>query len=225
MVLSVYTSLLDICETRPRREKNQGVKFECIEAGYHPVLFNCVHRSQRHVSNRLSEINFQFNIAPSRLWRSAFWKGPDQSSLPPNNRNLGWPLAKTGARYERGGLIVERFAIHSVRASFEPRASKQLRASQSPVCSCRSFWLSELPFHVIFGWINAVGGSKNEFWANKVDFGPKMMFLAFFVTASRQNYAFSQKIATQAYINKSKFAKNVKASTQTLRSCVVLLII
>ena len=46
-------------------------------------------------------------------------------------------LAKTGARYERGGLIVERFAIHSVRASFEPRASlivrasKQLRASQS----------------------------------------------------------------------------------------------
>ena len=147
MVLSVYTSLLDICETRPRREKNQGVKFECIEAGYHPVLFNCVHRSQRHVSNRLSEINFQFNIAPSRLWRSAFWKGPDQSSLPPNNRNLGWPLAKTGARYERGGLIVERFAIHSVRASFEPRASlvvrasKQLRASQSKrapaVVSCR----------------------------------------------------------------------------------------
>ena len=47
------------------------------------------------------------------------------------------PQAKTGARYERGGLIVERFAIHSVRASFEPRASlivrasKQLRASQS----------------------------------------------------------------------------------------------
>ena len=42
-----------------------------------------------------------------------------------------------GARYERGGLIVERYAIHSVRASFEPRASlivrasKQLRASQS----------------------------------------------------------------------------------------------
>ena len=47
------------------------------------------------------------------------------------------PQAKTGARYERGGLIVERFAIHSVRASFEPRASlivrasKQLSASQS----------------------------------------------------------------------------------------------
>ena len=46
-------------------------------------------------------------------------------------------LAKKGARYERGGLIVERCAIHSVRASFEPRASlivrasKQLRASQS----------------------------------------------------------------------------------------------
>ena len=57
------------------------------------------------------------------------------------------PQAKTGARYERGGLIVERFAIHSVRASFEPRASlivrasKQLRASQSKrapaVLSCR----------------------------------------------------------------------------------------
>ena len=52
-----------------------------------------------------------------------FWKGPDQSSLPPDNRNLGWPLGKTGARYERGGLIVERFAIHSVRASLELRAS------------------------------------------------------------------------------------------------------
>ena len=137
MAVSVYTSLSYICETRPRGEKNQGVEFEPIEAGYHPVLFICVHRSQWHVSNKLSEINFQFNIAPSRLWRSAFWEGPDQSSLPPNNRNLGWPLAKTGARYERGGLIVERFAIHSVRASFEPRASlivrasKQLRASQS----------------------------------------------------------------------------------------------
>ena len=52
-------------------------------------------------------------------------------------RTWVWPLAKTGARYERGGLIVERCAIHSVRASFEPRASlivrasKQLRASQS----------------------------------------------------------------------------------------------
>ena len=147
MAVSVYTSLSYICETRPRGEKNQGVEFEPIEAGYHPVLFICVHRSQRHVSNKLSEINFQFNIAPSRLWRSAFWKGQDQSSLPPNKRNLGWPLAKTGARYERGGLIVERFAIHSVRASFEPRASlvvrasKQLRASQSQlapaVVSCR----------------------------------------------------------------------------------------
>ena len=137
MAVSVYTSLSDICETMPRWEKSQGVDFECIEAGYHLVLFNCVHRSQGHVSNKLSEMNFQFNIAPSRLWRSAFWKGPDQSSLPPNNRNLGWPLAKTGARYERGGLIVERCAIHSVRASFEPRASlivrapKQLHASQS----------------------------------------------------------------------------------------------
>ena len=151
MALSVYTSLLDICETRPRGEKSQGVKFECVEAGYHPALFNCVHRSQRHVSNTLSEISFQFNIAPSRLWRSAFCKGPDQSSLPPNNRNLGWPLAKTGARYERGGLIVERFAIHSVRASFEPRASKTVACITVPVCSCRSFWLSELPFHVIFG--------------------------------------------------------------------------
>ena len=52
-------------------------------------------------------------------------------------RTWVWPLAKTGARYERGGLIVERCAIHSVRASFEPRASlivrapKQLLASQS----------------------------------------------------------------------------------------------
>ena len=128
MAVSVYTSLSDICETMPRGEKSQGVDFECIEAGYHLVLFNCVHRSQGHVSNKLSEMNFQFNIAPSRLWRSAFWKGPDQSSLPPNNRNLGWPLAKTGARYERGGLIVERFAIHSVRASLEPRASLLVRA-------------------------------------------------------------------------------------------------
>ena len=102
MVLSVYTSLLDICETRPRREKSQGVKFECIEAGYHPVLFNCVHRSQRHVSNKLSEINFQFNIAPSRLWRSAFWKGPNQSSPPPNNRNLGWPLGQNGGEVRAG---------------------------------------------------------------------------------------------------------------------------
>ena len=176
MVLSVYTSLLDICETRPRREKSQGVEFEPIEAGYHPVLFICVHRSQRHVSNRLSEINFQFNIAPSRLWRSAFWEGPDQSSLPPNNRNLGWPLAKTGARYERGGLIVERFAIHSVRASFEPRASlivrasKQLRASQSlraPVVL--SGWV-RMPFRAFlsfYGVIKTAIGRPNQKSAEK----------------------------------------------------------
>ena len=42
------------------------------------------------------------------------------------------PQAKTGARYERGGLIVERFAIHSVRASFEPRASLIVRAPLAP---------------------------------------------------------------------------------------------
>ena len=176
MAVSVYTSLSYICETRPRGEKNQGVEFEPIEAGYHPVLFICVHRSQRHVSNRLSEINFQFNIAPSRLWRSAFWKGPDQSSLPPNNRNLGWPLAKTGARYERGGLIVERFAIHSVRASFEPRASlivrasKQLRASQSlraPVVL--SGWV-RVPFGAFlsfYGVIKTAIGRPNQKSAEK----------------------------------------------------------
>ena len=176
MAVSVYTSLSYICETRPRGEKNQGVEFEPIEAGYHPVLFICVHRSQRHVSNRLSEINFQFNIAPSRLWRSAFWKGPDQSSLPPNNRNLGWPLAKTGARYERGGLIVERFAIHSVRASFEPRASlivrasKQLRASQSlraPVVL--SGWV-RMPFRAFlsfYGVIKTAIGRPNQKSAEK----------------------------------------------------------
>ena len=176
MAVSVYTSLSYICETRPRGEKNQGVEFEPIEAGYHPVLFICVHRSQRHVSNKLSEINFQFNIAPSRLWRSAFWKGPDQSSLPPNNRNLGWPLAKTGARYERGGLIVERFAIHSVRASFEPRASlivrasKQLRASQSlraPVVL--SGWV-RMPFRAFlsfYGVIKTAIGRPNQKSAEK----------------------------------------------------------
>ena len=102
MAVSVYTSLSYICETRPRGEKNQGVEFEPIEAGYHPVLFICVHRSQRHVSNKLSEINFQFNIAPSRLWRSAFWEGPDQSSLPPNNRNLGWPSGQNGGEVRAG---------------------------------------------------------------------------------------------------------------------------
>ena len=176
MAVSVYTSLSYICETRPRGEKNQGVEFEPIEAGYHPVLFICVHRSQRHVSNKLSEINFQFNIAPSRLWRSAFWEGPDQSSLPPNNRNLGWPLAKTGARYERGGLIVERFAIHSVRASFEPRASlivrasKQLRASQSlraPVVL--SGWV-RMPFRAFlsfYGVIKTAIGRPNQKSAEK----------------------------------------------------------
>ena len=176
MAVSVYTSLSYICETRPRGEKNQGVEFEPIEAGYHPVLFICVHRSQRHVSNKLSEINFQFNIAPSRLWRSAFWEGPDQSSLPPNNRNLGWPLAKTGARYERGGLIVERFAIHSVRASFEPRASlivrasKQLRASQSlraPVVL--SGWV-RMPFGAFlsfYGVIKTAIGRPNQKSAEK----------------------------------------------------------
>ena len=178
MAVSVYTSLSYICETRPRGEKNQGVEFEPIEAGYHPVLFICVHRSQRHVSNKLSEINFQFNIAPSRLWRSAFWEGPDQSSLPPNNRNLGWPLAKTGARYERGGLIVERFAIHSVRASFEPRASlivrasKQLRASQSlraPVVL--SGW-ARVPFGAFlsfYGVIKTAIGRPNQKSAEKCD--------------------------------------------------------
>ena len=176
MAVSVYTSLSYICETRPRGEKNQGVEFEPIEAGYHPVLFICVHRSQWHVSNKLSEINFQFNIAPSRLWRSAFWEGPDQSSLPPNNRNLGWPLAKTGARYERGGLIVERFAIHSVRASFEPRASlivrasKQLRASQSlraPVVL--SGWV-RVPFGAFlsfYGVIKTAIGRPNQKSAEK----------------------------------------------------------
>ena len=176
MAVSVYTSLSYICETRPRGEKNQGVEFEPIEAGYHPVLFICVHRSQWHVSNKLSEINFQFNIAPSRLWRSAFWEGPDQSSLPPNNRNLGWPLAKTGARYERGGLIVERFAIHSVRASFEPRASlivrasKQLRASQSlraPVVL--SGWV-RMPFRAFlsfYGVIKTAIGRPNQKSAEK----------------------------------------------------------
>ena len=176
MAVSVYTSLSYICETRPRGEKNQGVEFEPIEAGYHPVLFICVHRSQRHVSNKLSEIDFQFNIAPSRLWRSAFWEGPDQSSLAPNNRNLGWPLAKTGARYERGGLIVERFAIHSVRASFEPRASlivrasKQLRASQSlraPVVL--SGWV-RVPFGAFlsfYGVIKTAIGRPNQKSAEK----------------------------------------------------------
>ena len=64
MAVSVYTSLSYICETRPRGEKSQGVEFEPIEAGYHPVLFICVHWSLRHVSNKLSEINFQSNIEP-----------------------------------------------------------------------------------------------------------------------------------------------------------------
>ena len=165
MAVSVYTSLSYICETRPRGEKNQGVEFEPIEAGYHPVLFICVHRSQRHVSNKLSEINFQFNIAPSRLWRSAFWEGPDQSSLPPNKRNLGWPLAKTGARYERGGLIVERFAIHSVRASFEPRASLVVWRQNSCVhhspCMLLPYFLAGWGCHLVpfFGLENAFYGS------------------------------------------------------------------
>ena len=151
MAASVYTSPSDISETRPQGENSQGVEFECIEAGYHPILFNCVHRSQRHTSNKLCDIKSQFNIAPSRLWRSAFWKGPDQSSLPPNNRNLGWPLAKTGARYERGGLIVERFAIHSVRASIEPRASKQLRASQSQLAPAVVSGRVKAPFGAVCG--------------------------------------------------------------------------
>jgi len=86
------------------------------------------------------------------------------------------PQAKTGARYERGGLIVERFAIHSVRASFEPRASlivrasKQLRASQSlraPVVL--SGWV-RVPFGAFlsfYGVIKTAIGRPNQKSAEK----------------------------------------------------------
>ena len=99
MAVPVYTSLSDICETMPRWEKSQGVDFECIEAGYHLVLFNCVHRSQKHVSNRLSEINFQVNIAPCGLWRNVFWKDPDQSPLPHNNACVSFSACLTGPAF------------------------------------------------------------------------------------------------------------------------------
>ena len=78
-----------------------------------------------------------------------------------------------------------------------------------------------------FGGGGAAGGGQKWILGQEIMFLAifVMVFLAIFVMASRQNYAFSQKIATQAYINESKFARNVKVSTQTLRSCVVLLII
>ena len=139
MAVSVYTSLSYICETRPRGEKNQGVEFEPIEAGYHPVLFICVHRSQWHVSNKLSEINFQFNIAPSRLWRSV-WSVYHElvdpitvlSSNIPRPKNLGTVVAPQGdhgaSECEAGVGLWDLNGVNDVRAPLELRASLILGA-------------------------------------------------------------------------------------------------
>ena len=38
-------------------EKSQGVGFDRFETGYHLVPFNCVHRSLKHLSNSLANLN------------------------------------------------------------------------------------------------------------------------------------------------------------------------